>query len=155
MKARRFAAWLSLAALVAVPVARAQTATAAPERLVVVTASGPHVYSVEVAQTPAEQERGLMFRRDMAADRGMIFPFAPPQPVQFWMHDTYIALDMLFVGADGRIAAIKKDATPLSDAIIPSGVAVAAVVELDAGQADAIGAKVGDRVSDEVVFTAP
>ncbi|MBV1703418.1 MAG: DUF192 domain-containing protein [Hyphomicrobiales bacterium] len=141
----------ALAAAPAVP-ACAQEATPALDAAHVVTASGDHLYRLEVASTPADKERGLMFRRYMPADRGMLFTFAKPRVVQFWMHDTYIPLDMLFVGADGRIVSIARDAQPMSDAIVSSGVETAAVIEINAGQAQAIGAAVGDRVTDEVAF---
>lgn len=115
------------------------------ERLEIITASGPHRFAVEVAATPAARERGLMFRRRLAADRGMLFAFGPPQLVSFWMKNTLIPLDMLFVD-DGRIVSIARSATPLSETPIPSGASVTDVIELRGGRAAEISAAPGDRV---------
>ncbi len=87
-----------------------------------------------------------MNRREMAPDAGMLFQFAHPQFVVFWMKDTYIPLDMLFVRADGTIASIAADAVPMSEAKIPSHDPVLAVIEINAGLAKALAIKPGDRV---------
>jgi hypothetical protein len=104
-----------------------------------------HHFTVEVAASPEEQERGLMFRRSVAPDRGMIFPYDPPQEVAFWMKNTLIPLDIVFIGADHRIARIANakalDLTPL-----PSGVPVSGVLEIAAGRAAQLGIKEGDVV---------
>src|SRR5206468_12336636 len=91
--------------------------------------NGIHHFTVEVAATPEQQERGLMFRRSLAGDRGMIFPYDPPQFVGFWMKNTLIPLDMIFIRADGRIARVAANATPLSLDPVLSGDLVAAVLE--------------------------
>jgi len=115
------------------------------ESLEITTASGPHRFAVEIAATAAARERGLMFRRRLAANRGMLFEFGPPQQVSFWMKNTLIPLDMLFVDS-GRIVAIARNATPLSETPIPSGAPVTDVIELRGGRAAEIGAAPGDRV---------
>ena len=110
------------------------------------TATGTHKFSVEVAATPAEQETGLMFRRALAPDRGMIFPYDPPQDVAFWMKNTLIPLDMLFIRADGHVARIAANTVPMSLEPVPSGEPVGAVLEIAGGRAAQIGIKPGDLV---------
>lgn len=117
------------------------------ETLTITTASGQHRFEVEVARTDAEQARGLMGRRYLPADRGMIFDYPEVRPTSMWMENTYISLDMLFIGADGRIIRIAERTEPLSRRFIPSGGPVRAVVELNAGTAARIGATVGDSIS--------
>jgi uncharacterized membrane protein (UPF0127 family) len=115
--------------------------------LTVVEAGGQKFhFDIEIARTPEQQERGLMFRKEMAPDAGMIFPQAIDRPMNFWMKNTYIPLDMLFVQSDGRISRIFPDATPLSEATIESGGPIRAVIELNAGTAAKLGIHVGDRV---------
>ena len=123
-------------------------ASAAVDDLTITTATGPHHFAVEVMRTRDELERGLMFRREMATDHGMLFDFGAPQPVTMWMKNTYLALDMVFIARDGRIVSVKQNAEPLSEKTIPSGGDVLGVLELDAGTAKRIGLKPGDVVSD-------
>ena len=111
------------------------------------TASGAHRFDVELAQTREAHEKGLSFRRALAPDSGMLFLFVPPQTATFWMKDTLIPLDMLFIRADGTIAAIVADATPNSLETKSAGEPVIAVLELAGGRAAALGIKAGDRVS--------
>ena len=106
-----------------------------------------HRFRVEYARTADEQARGLMFRTAMGADEGMIFPMQPPRTADFWMHNTVLPLDLLFIGADGRIITIAANAVPYSDAQIPSGGIVKGVLELNGGRAAALRIGVGDRVS--------
>lgn len=113
--------------------------------LTIHSASGEHRFIVEIAASPAEQEQGLMFRRSLAPDRGMIFPYDPPQEVGFWMKNTLIPLDMVFIRADGTIARIAH-ATPLSLDTVPSGEPVAAVLEIAGGRAAELGIREGDKV---------
>jgi uncharacterized membrane protein (UPF0127 family) len=108
--------------------------------------NGDHAFTVEVAATLDQQERGLMFRRSLGADQGMIFPYDPPQDVGFWMKNTLIPLDMLFIRSDGSIARIAENTTPLSLDGVPSGEPVAAVLELRGGRARELGIRAGDRV---------
>ena len=116
------------------------------EPLQIVTASGTHTFQVEIAADDATRERGLMNRRYMAPDRGMLFEFDREAPVSFWMKNTYIPLDMIFISPAGVVTNIVADAEPLSERVIPSGPPCAAVLELNGGEAAAIGVKVGDKV---------
>ncbi len=116
------------------------------ETIVIDTKTGPHRFRVEVAADNESRERGLMFRKSMAPDAGMLFDFHTPQLVSFWMENTILPLDMLFVRADGTIARIKANATPYSEETIPSGEPVQLVIELNAGRAAALGISEGARV---------
>ena len=113
--------------------------------LTIRSATGTHQFTVEVAATPEQQERGLMFRKSIGPDRGMIFPYEPAQAVAFWMKNTLIPLDILFIRGDGTIARITKaeamDLTPL-----PSGEPITAVLEIRSGRAAELGIKEGDTV---------
>lgn len=104
-------------------------------------------FEVWVADTPARSEQGLMFVRDLPADRGMVFPFEPARVVSFWMKNTYIELDMLFIAADGRVVKIIEHAPPLRLDLLSSDVPVGAVLELRGGEAGLLGLKLGDQVS--------
>ena len=98
-----------------------------------------HRFKVEVAATPSEQQRGMMMRTSLAPDRGMIFPFDPPKFASFWMKDTLIPLDLLFIRTDGSIDRIAENTTPESLEPIVSGGEVAAVLELAGGTAARLG----------------
>jgi uncharacterized membrane protein (UPF0127 family) len=113
--------------------------------LTITSAGGVHRFTVDIAATPEQQERGLMFVKHLAPDRGMIFPYDPPQPVSFWMHNTLIPLDMVFIRADGAIARIAT-AKPLDDTPVPSGEPIAAVLEIAGGRAAQLGIAPGDKV---------
>ncbi len=106
----------------------------------------PKALTVEVAATHAEQERGLMFRESMAPDSGMLFPYNPPQPVAFWMHNTVLPLDIIYIGTDHKVLNIAADAVPYSDEPLPSAGPVSAVLELNAGRAAALGIVPGTEV---------
>lgn len=116
------------------------------ETITIDTKTGPHAFRVEVAADNESRERGLMFRKTMAPNAGMLFDFHTPQPVSFWMENTILPLDMLFVRANGTIARIKANATPFSRDPIPSGEPVRLVIELNGGRAAALGITVGSRV---------
>jgi uncharacterized protein len=116
------------------------------DKLELVTASGVHAFSVELARNDAEREKGLMYRRFMPPDRGMLFDFEREEPVMFWMKNTYIPLDMIFISRAGKVTAIVADAEPLSERMIPSGGPGYAVLEVNAGVAASIGLKAGDSV---------
>ncbi|MBZ6075050.1 DUF192 domain-containing protein [Microvirga puerhi] len=103
-------------------------------------------FQVEVARNDADRAQGLMFRRSMPADHGMLFDFGRVEPVAMWMQNTYLPLDMLFIRPDGTIARIAANTEPLSTRTIPSGEPVLAVLELNAGTASRLGIKPGDRV---------
>jgi uncharacterized membrane protein (UPF0127 family) len=118
-----------------------------PQTALTVKADGKtHRFTVWVANTPARQVQGLMFVRDLPSDQGMLFPMQPPRVAQFWMANTYIPLDMLFVALDGRIEKIVADATPFSLKTISSDVPVEAVIEIQGGLARKLGLMVGQRV---------
>jgi uncharacterized membrane protein (UPF0127 family) len=105
-----------------------------------------HVLSVEVMRTEPEREHGLMDRRYLPADRGMLFEFDREQNIMMWMKDTYIPLDMIFISKAGVVTHIHENAEPLSEAIIPSHGPVFGVLEVNAGYARKIGLKPGDLV---------
>lgn len=115
-------------------------------RLVVETASGPVEFTAELAITPAEQARGLMFRNTLAERHGMLFDFGKPREVTMWMKNTLISLDMLFIRADGTIHRIAEHTEPLSLDTISSNGDVKAVFEIAGGSAAALGIKAGDTV---------
>lgn len=125
------------------PAPAAQSAT---EPLAVVGKGGRHAFNVEVMRDDAGRARGLMYRRSMAPDHGMLFDFERPLPVNMWMKNTYIPLDMVFIRSDGSIARIAPDTEPLSTRIVSSGEPVLAVLELNAGTAAKLGMRAGDRV---------
>ncbi len=114
--------------------------------VVLETGSGKHSYSVEIADTAPKRTMGLMYRRTMPPDKGMLFIYEKPQPIFMWMKNTYIPLDMVFIAADGKVKHIAQHTEPFSEAPIGSGGEVLGVLELNAGTADKIGLKAGDRV---------
>ncbi|HZH09686.1 MAG TPA: DUF192 domain-containing protein [Microvirga sp.] len=117
------------------------------EALSIVTQGGQRQsFQVEVARNDADRAQGLMYRRSMAPDRGMLFDFGRVEPVSMWMQNTYLPLDMLFIRPDGTIARIAANTEPLSTRTIPSGEPVLAVLELNAGTAAKLGIRAGDRV---------
>ncbi|MGQ9371742.1 DUF192 domain-containing protein [Azospirillum sp. A39] len=147
--------WLS--AVSAVSAATPAAALEAFERssLVIETAAGgAYRFDVEVATTPAQQAQGLMFRERMAPDAGMLFVYGQPQPAAFWMKNTLIPLDMLFVGADGRIVNIHERAVPQSLDAIRSAGPVKGIVEINGGMSARLGIRPGDRVVHPVFGTA-
>jgi uncharacterized membrane protein (UPF0127 family) len=126
--------------------AAAQQLQSGLEPLTIVTSSGPHKFLVEVMRTDEQRARGLMYRRFMPQDRGMLFDFERSEPVAMWMKNTYLPLDMVFMDKSGRVTHLALNAEPLSERIIPSNGPAYAVLELNAGVARAIGLKKGDRV---------
>ena len=116
------------------------------QRLEIVSANGPHVFEVELARSPAEREKGLMFRRYMPKNRGMLFDFSNPEPATMWMENTYIPLDMLVIRADGTVARIESNTEPLSRRVIAAGEPVLSVLEVNGGVCDELGIRAGDRV---------
>jgi uncharacterized membrane protein (UPF0127 family) len=116
------------------------------EPLTVVSGSARHAFQVEVMREEADRAQGLMYRRSLAPDRGMLFDFGRVEPVSMWMKNTYLSLDMLFIRPDGTIARIAADTEPLSTRTISSGEPVNGVLELPAGTAARLGIKAGDRV---------
>ena len=111
--------------------------------LTIRSASGTHRFTVEIARTDDQQQHGMMFRTELAPDRGMLFPYNPPQRVGFWMKNTLIPLDIIFIRSDGTIVRITT-AVPHSETPVPSGEPVAAVLEIAGGRAAQLGIKEGD-----------
>jgi hypothetical protein len=111
------------------------------------TKNGPLLLNVEVADTEPKREQGLMFRRSIADDQGMIFLFDDEREITMWMKNTYIPLDMVFVGNDWRIVHINYNAEPFSTDVISSVRPASRVVEIAAGQAKKLGIAVGDGVT--------
>jgi len=133
--------------------------TAAPAQaageatLEIVSKTGVHAFAVALATNNEERERGLMFRKELPEGQGMLFDFERDQPVAFWMHNTYISLDMIFIRSDGRILYIAENTEPMSDRLIPSGGPVRAVLEVIAGTARKLGIAPGDRVEGSIFGT--
>lgn len=125
------------------------------ETLVIQSKSGQHTFRVEVARTMAEQEKGLMFRTEMAADQGMLFEMNNNTVTRFWMKNTLIPLDMLFLAADGTVRKIHANAVPKSLKAVSSGVPVQAVLEINGGKAKTLGLAVGDKVIHPYFKAAP
>ena len=117
------------------------------QHLEIASKTGVHVFAVEMAVTPEEQAKGLMFRRRLPEGQGMLFDFQREQPASFWMKNTYISLDMIFIRGDGRILRIAENTIPLSEALVYSGGPVRAVLEVVAGTARKLGIVAGDRVA--------
>jgi len=122
------------------------TAAARAEPLVIHAGGSAYKFEVEVVTTPETRAQGLMFRKAMAANAGMLFIYPDEQAVSFWMKNTLIPLDMLFLKADGSIAHIAHNAVPMDETPIDSGAVVKAVLEVNGGTAAALGIKEGDRV---------
>jgi hypothetical protein len=114
--------------------------------LVLKTASGDHNFNIEVMITNQERALGLMFRRSLPENGGMLFLYDPPQPAPMWMKNTLIPLDMVFISAEGKVHRIEQNTEPFSTAPISSDGAVIGVLELNAGEAEKIGLKPGDKV---------
>ncbi len=110
------------------------------------TARGVCRFTVEIAADDASREKGLMFRKTMAKDHGMLFEFQEAQVQTFWMHNTYIPLDIIYIGSDGRIISIAADAAPFDDTPLPSNGPAKAVLEIDGGLSAKLGIKPGDLV---------
>lgn len=114
--------------------------------LTIDTSVGERKFDVELALTPEQHQRGLMFRKTMGAMEGMLFDNGTERPTAFWMANTLIPLDMLFIAGDGTIVRIHANAVPLSTDTIPSGAPVRGVLELNGGAARMLGIKPGDKV---------
>lgn len=115
--------------------------------LTIETASGGHFrFDIELAETMAQQAQGLMFRKAMPADAGMLFTHKRPEPASFWMKNTLIPLDMIFIGADGRIVNIQANAVPQDLTPIDSAGPVMGILEINGGMSAKLGIRPGDRV---------
>jgi uncharacterized membrane protein (UPF0127 family) len=142
MRALRWTALVLFGFLVAVGPVR----PAGLQTLEIASKTGVHEFLVEIVENDAERAKGLMFRKELPEGRGMLFDFHREQEVSFWMENTYIPLDMIFIRGDGRILRIAENTEPLSTRIIPSGGPVRAVLEVIGGTARKLGIAPGDRV---------
>lgn len=138
-----FVAGLVLAACLVAGLAQASPVV---ERLKIDSAKGTRSFLVEVVREEVDRNKGLMFRKHMAANRGMLFDYNPPQFVQFWMKNTFIPLDIIFIGADGRIIRIAENTVPFSLDHIPSGGEARGVLEINGGLSARLGIRPGDLV---------
>jgi uncharacterized protein len=118
----------------------------AESRLVLHTAKGDFTFTVEIADDGAERAKGLMFRDHLAADAGMLFDYGQEQLTSFWMQNTLIPLDMIFIGADGVVKNIHVNARPMDTTSIPSEFPVRFVLEIAGGRSQEIGLQVGDTM---------
>ena len=148
--ARKFVLGSAIAA-VAVVAAAYLAVAGGTTNATLVTASGSHDLNIEIAANEEERRVGLMNRSSMPADHGMLFVFDKTQPVAFWMKNTLIPLDMLFIDESGTVKSIKTNATPLSLTPIPSGEPVRYVLELNGGAAARYDAKIGDRLETDAI----
>jgi len=112
----------------------------------IITAKGRARFQVEIAATRAEQQRGLMFRKSLAPDQGMLFTYAKPQPAAFWMKNTLIPLDIIYIAPNGRVLSIVRNAQPHNEMPMPSGGPVLGVLEIAGGRAAQLGILPGDKV---------
>jgi hypothetical protein len=137
--------WLALAGWVAL--ALQLTACRGDPRVVIATRGGSEAaFEVEVADTPAKREMGLMYRRELPDDRGMLFIFPDESVLTFWMQNTPIPLDMIFIGSDLKIAGIVRDAVPFTTSARSVGAPSRYVLEINGGAAQKRGIEVGDKV---------
>ena len=143
MRALRWTAFLVFGLLVAAGPLRA----AGPQALEIASKTGVHVFSVEVVDNDADRAKGLMYRKELPEGKGMLFDFKTEQEVSFWMENTYIPLDMIFIRGDGTILRIAENTEPLSQRLVPSGGRVRGVLEVIAGTARKLGIAPGDRVA--------
>jgi len=116
------------------------------EPVVLVTETGRHTIDAEIADTPETKATGLMFRRSLDADKGMLFIYDTPENITMWMKSTYISLDMIFADASGKIIRVARDTEPFSTDIIEAGGAAKAVLEVPAGTARRLKVKRGDQL---------
>lgn len=148
---RKTSLWASLLAVAAVflsgPVEAQRLQSFQKAQLTVEARTGNHVFAVEIARTQRQQSQGLMFRRRMAADAGMIFIHPGARPISMWMRNTFIPLDMLFIAADGRIIRIAERTVPQSLEAISSGGPALAVLEVNAGTVSRLKIQIGDRIT--------
>ena len=139
--------WLAAILVIAgFAVASVPAGAASFQPLEIVTRNGVQVFSVEMATTEEEKQTGLMYRKELADGKGMLFDFKPEQEVSMWMKNTYVSLDMIFIRADGRILRIAENTEPMSTKIISSRGPARAVLEVVAGTAQKYGIRPGDRV---------
>jgi uncharacterized membrane protein (UPF0127 family) len=117
-----------------------------PAHIELRTAQGQPVYTVEIADTPRTQARGLMFRRTLDADAGMLFIYQTPRRAVFWMKNTLIPLDMVFINAQGRVEYVARNARPLDESRIDGGDGIKMILEINGGLAEPAGITAGSIV---------
>jgi uncharacterized protein len=117
------------------------------QKVEIASKGGTHSFMVELADNDAERARGLMYRKELPEGRGMLFDFGQEQDVSFWMKNTYIPLDMIFIRADGTIRRIAANTEPLSERTVPAGGPVRYVLEVIGGTARNLGIEAGDKVT--------
>jgi len=139
-----------IAILLALFIAAVPARPAGQQTLEIASKSGVHMFSVEIADNDAEREKGLMYRKELPEGQGMLFDFHRDQEVSFWMQNTYIPLDMVFIRGDGRILRIAENTEPMSTRLIPSGGPVRAVLEVIGGTVSKLGIAPGDRVASPI-----
>jgi len=137
---------ISILFLIAILQAQAGPSGMVNSELTIVSSKGEHRFQIEVARSPEEQERGLMYRQSLAPTAGMLFTYGNPRNIEMWMRNTYIPLDMIFIGANWRITRIAERTIPLSLITVASKGPVVAVLEVNAGTASRLGLRFGDRV---------
>ena len=152
---RLFLAFSIALALLTVWAAANGASAADLQTIEIATAGGSHSFSVELAKTGRDLDRGLMGRKSLPDGEGMLFDFGSEQRLDMWMKNTFIPLDMIFIGADGRIRRIAENTKPLSKRLISSGGRVRAVLEVNAGTARKLGLAPGDAVSHPMFAAKP
>ncbi|WMT88606.1 DUF192 domain-containing protein [Pelagibacterium sp. 26DY04] len=153
---RVFSLLLAALTLIGPAMAQDQGSEAADETVAVIHAGDEsHRFTVEIADDDAERSRGLMFREELAPDAGMLFDFFNERPVAFWMQNTLIPLDMIFIKADGTIARVHAQAVPMDRTSIPSGEPVRFVLEIPGGRAAELGIEAGDTLEHPRVGSEP
>lgn len=138
--------WLPAALLLLAGMGQTAMATCAPDVVELRQGSSAARFKVEIADDEAERARGLMDRRHLPASAGMLFLYDPPQPVAFWMRNTLIPLDMVFLDAEGVVVRVHENARPLDETPIPGGEAVRAVLEINGGLARRLGVTPGAQM---------
>jgi len=125
------------------------------ETVTLQTAKGAVSFNTMIAADDAARQKGLMYRRHMTDHQAMIFDFPEAVPVSFWMHNTILGLDIIFIGVDGKVTNIAANAKPYDDTPLPSAGPARAVLEIKAGLAKRFGIRAGDRVTDGWIFPKP
>ncbi|MGA7102589.1 MAG: DUF192 domain-containing protein [Pseudolabrys sp.] len=141
--------WIAFA-LVGLFVAASLARPIGQQTIEIATKSEVHVFTVEIVDNDADRAKGLMYRKELPEGQGMLFDFHRDQEVSFWMQNTYIPLDMIFIRGDGRISHIAENTEPLSTRLIPSNGPVRAVLEVIGGTSRKLGIAAGDRVASPI-----
>jgi uncharacterized membrane protein (UPF0127 family) len=144
---RRVFLLVALCFLAGLPAVGGRLGAAELQTLEIASKNGVHPFAVEMAVTPDEQARGLMYRKTLPEGQGMLFDFKRDQELSFWMKNTYVPLDMIFIRGDGRILRIAENTEPLSERLVPSNGPARFVLEVVAGTARKLGLAPGDRVA--------